>query len=468
VAVVEAYESTGVSSAMYPLGEFVGLAADGTWYRFDASRVGAVADVDPVLDAASTDGRWHAPPAPTPNSLRWVRASGGLWRAQGNEEAVEAASRTSITLSSAGGSSAADGEADALAFLHEQRRKIAGTKAELHEMKMFSDMRRAVKKTNRKREKLKKLEERAKKVERRVQEYRAAGWDEFTRVVDILIEEGALEDPVDDLTLAQIEETCAAEDAERAASSRPPRRSIVDEILDDPWEPDDPGPGSKFASALDGLDGLINDSPEDLDVTSPAVDFAAERRRRDARRLARWDVEHGGSDRAEETLRLTPLGECCAKLRGENELWLGVALSSECLGALDPTQIAGLAGALCCDSNRPTSCDYGPSPALSDALADLEPEMAEVMSLQFEGGMTSPVNMSHAVAALVESWASGASWDQVRGDTNLEEGDIARVFRRTSELLAQMPRARELPRGTRKAAEQAAQLVLRPPITDLS
>jgi hypothetical protein len=41
-------------------------------------------------------------------------------------------------------------------------------------------------------------------------------------VVDILIEEGALEDPVDDLTLAQIEETCAAEDAERAASSRPP------------------------------------------------------------------------------------------------------------------------------------------------------------------------------------------------------------------------------------------------------
>ena len=468
VAVVEAYESTGVSSAMYPLGEFVGLAADGTWYRFDASRVGAVADVDPVLDAASTDGRWHAPPAPTPNSLRWVRASGGLWRAQGNEEAVEAASRTSIALSSADGSSAADGEADALAFLHEQRRKIAGTKAELHEMKMFSDMRRAVKKTNRKREKLKKLEERAKKVERRVQEYRAAGWEEFTRVVDILIEEGALEDPVDDLTLAQIEETCAAEDAERAASSRPPRRSVVDEILDDPWEPDDPGPGSKFASALDGLDSLINDSPEDLDVTSPAVDFAAERRRRDARRLARWDVEHGGSDRAEETLRLTPLGECCAKLRGENELWLGVALSSECLGALDPTQIAGLAGALCCDSNRPTSCDYGPSPALSDALADLEPEMAEVMSLQFEGGMTSPVNMSHAVAALVESWASGASWDQVRGDTNLEEGDIARVFRRTSELLAQMPRARELPRGTRKAAEQAAQLVLRPPITDLS
>ena len=179
-------------------------------------------------------------------------------------------------------------------------------------------------------------------------------------------------------------------------------------------------------------------------------------------------MKHGGSDRAEETLRLTPLGECCAKLRGENELWLGVALSSECLEGLDPTQIAGVAGALCCDSNRPTSCDYDPSPALGNALADLEPEMAEVMALQFEAAMSSPVNMSRAVAALVESWASGATWDQVRGDTNLEEGAIARVFRRTSELLAQMPRARELPLATRKAADQAAQLVLRPPITDLS
>lgn len=476
VAVVEAYDSTGVASAMYPLGEFVGLAADGTWYRFDASRIKAVSE-NPVLHADQDGGEWTAPPTPTPGSLRWVRASGGLWRAQGNEEAVEAARQVSIALSSEAINSADDSEADALAFLDEQRARIAATKAELHEMKMFSDMRRAVKKTNRKREKLKKLEERAKKVERRVEEYQAAGWDEFTRVVDILIEEGALEDPISDDILALIEEECAADDAERAERQqrRSSSRSVVDELLE--WEPDDPSPGTKFS--FEGLDKL-EDLHERGDaagfgyerplVTSaaPGIDFAAERRRRDARRLARWDVKHGGSDRAEETLRLTPLGECCAKLRGENELWLGVALSSECLEGLDPTQIAGVAGALCCDSNRPTSCDYDPSPALGNALADLEPEMAEVMALQFEAAMSSPVNMSRAVAALVESWASGATWDQVRGDTNLEEGDIARVFRRTSELLAQMPRARELPLATRKAAEQAAQLVLRPPITDLS
>ena len=114
-------------------------------------------------------------------------------------------------------------------------------------MKMFSDMRRAVKKTNRKREKLEKLEERAKKVERRVEEYQAAGWDEFTRVVDILIEEGALEDPISDDILALIEEECAADDAERAERQqrRSSSRSVVDELLE--WEPDDPSPGTKFS-----------------------------------------------------------------------------------------------------------------------------------------------------------------------------------------------------------------------------
>mgnify|MGYP007045340250 CR=1 FL=1 len=31
---------------------------------------------------------------------------------------------------------------------------------------------------------------------------------------------------------------------------------------------------------------------------------------------------------------------------------------------LTPTHVAGVAGALCCDSNRPTSCAYAPSEAL--------------------------------------------------------------------------------------------------------
>ena len=190
---------------------------------------------------------------------------------------------------------------------------------------------------------------------------------------------------------------------------------------------------------------------------------AADARRR--RRRARW---HAGDDRASETVRLTPLGRTCAKLRGENELWLGAAFSSEAVIGLTPTHVAGVAGALCCDSNRPASCAYGPSEALDEALRSLEPDGARVASLQFENRMDAPVNLSKPVAALVEAWAAGSSWDQVRRDTNLDEGDIARVFRRTAELLAQVPRAGDIPAETRRAAKTAAALVLRPPITDLT
>ena len=135
---------------------------------------------------------------------------------------------------------------------------------------------------------------------------------------------------------------------------------------------------------------------------------------------------------------------------------------------LTPTHVAGVAGALCCDSNRPTSCAYAPSEALDAALSSLTPDGSRVASMQFENQMDAPVNLSAPVAALVEAWAAGSSWDQVRRDTNLDEGDIARVFRRTAELLAQVPRAREIPAETRRAAKTAAALVLRPPITDLT
>jgi hypothetical protein len=336
------------------------------------------------------------------------------------------------------------------------------------------------------------------KAEKRVGEYVAAGWSEFTRVVDILIEEGA----IFDVLLDEEADTCEKEARERAVtraeetakknasrSTRAANEKEKSDFWDDPysfgsetesffdWEPDGATPET-FAQAssrfsLENAEEVLSDSDVDSAADSdsaptpaPFIDEAlvsADARR--SRRRARW---HAGDERLSETLLLTPLGETCAKLRGENELWLGAALSSERVIGLSPERVAGVAGALCCDSNRPTSCVYGPSEELETVLESLEPYGSEIASLQFENNMDAPVNLSKPVAALVEAWAAGSSWDQVRGDTNLDEGDIARVFRRTAELLAQVPRARTIPAETRRAAAKAATLVLRPPITDLT
>ena len=90
----------------------------------------------------------------------------------------------------------------------------------------------------------------------------------------------------------------------------------------------------------------------------------------------------------------------------------------------DPHQLAGVFGAICADANRPASSSYDPSAKLRAALRNLEPIAAGVMTVQYEAGMSSSVTLSDGVAALCEAWASGATWDQIRRDTNLDEGDI--------------------------------------------
>ena len=71
-------------------------------------------------------------------------------------------------------------------------------------------------------------------------------------------------------------------------------------------------------------------------------------------------------------------------------------------------------GAVCADANRPASSSYDPSAKLREALRNLEPVAAGVMSVQYEAGMSSSVTLSDGVAALCEAWASGATWDQAR------------------------------------------------------
>ena len=66
-----------------------------------------------------------------------------------------------------------------------------------------------------------------------------------------------------------------------------------------------------------------------------------------------------------------------------------------------------------------------------------------------------------------EQWASGVSWSQIKTDTSLQEGDIARVFKRSAELLAQIPRAPYVSEQLKITAKEAERVVNRPPISDL-
>lgn len=360
-AVVEAVPAAKIAptaSAVgkpYPMGEFTALGSDGYWYRFYSDRVKYICDDALHLADFELVG---SPPASS--SLRWIRASGGgVWKADTSKKTKPVAERIPTDPNNF---TMLDQAVESAEFIDAQKLQIQQTREEISQLSHIAELRKTAKQQKKRETKLKKLKERRDNIEQRIKEYSAAGWDEFLRVVDILVECGALE---------------------------------------------------------------------------------------------------------RESLDLLEFGEVCANLRGENELWLGMTMSSEALADLDAPTLAGFAGALCMD-NRPATCFYGASQELVQVLEDLEPTMGDLLYLQSSSRIDMPVSLSYEIAALAESWASGTSWDQIRRDTTLDEGDIARLFRRTAELLAQIPRIPHLPESLKVTAKKANDVVNRPPISDLS
>lgn len=70
-------------------------------------------------------------------------------------------------------------------------------------------------------------------------------------------------------------------------------------------------------------------------------------------------------------------------------------------------------------------------------------------------------------AGVVEAWAAGGTWAQVTADSNLDDGDVARLLGRTADLLRQAGYCTALPSPVRREAKRAAHAMNRSPISEL-
>ena len=174
VAVVETFAPVlDTGGNKYPFGEFLAVDKQGTWFRFTADKVVAVRHLElSGLQAAdqradSAGGKsdfMDAAPSMVGSaknvnqtSARWRRTGDGAWQANGAEvsgelsgvifEQFETAER--LAEGSNPDESQKDlffsGADDMDAFLTTQRLLVEKTRAEIAEMKQFSDLRRAVK-----------------------------------------------------------------------------------------------------------------------------------------------------------------------------------------------------------------------------------------------------------------------------------------------------------------------------------
>jgi superfamily II RNA helicase len=168
----------------------------------------------------------------------------------------------------------------------------------------------------------------------------------------------------------------------------------------------------------------------------------------------------------------TSLGEAAATIRSENELWLGLVLTSGAFESLAPHQLAAAVSALITETLRPdTWTNYPPPTEAIEAFRRSTPQRSslrelrrQLYQLQSRYEITIPVWLETQLLGLVEQWALGTDWDELCNNTNLDEGDLVRLLRRTIDILWQLPQIPRLTPSLQDKARAAIQMMKRFPI----
>ncbi|MEL6940348.1 MAG: DEAD/DEAH box helicase [Cyanobacteria bacterium J06598_1] len=163
----------------------------------------------------------------------------------------------------------------------------------------------------------------------------------------------------------------------------------------------------------------------------------------------------------------TETGQMCAAIRGDNELWLGLALASGEFDQLEPQQFAAACAGILMENNRPdTWLRYQPTRPILDALGGLRNLRRRIFQEQRRQDVQIPVWLEEDLIALVEQWALDVEWGELCDNTSLDEGDIVRILRRTLDFLSQIPHVPYLSEEIRSTARQAAYLLNRFPVNE--
>lgn len=170
-----------------------------------------------------------------------------------------------------------------------------------------------------------------------------------------------------------------------------------------------------------------------------------------------------------DDLKPTDLGQVAAAVRGDNELWVGLAMASGELDDLAPHHLAAAVAALVTETPRPDSwVRYSLSDEVESALAGLRSTRRQLFQLQRRYNVTLPIWLEYDLVPLLEQWALGVEWLELCAHTSLDEGDVVRLLRRTLDLLSQIPHIPHIAESLRRNAYRAIQLMDRFPVNEVA
>ncbi|MEM9246588.1 MAG: RNA helicase, partial [Cyanobacteria bacterium P01_F01_bin.153] len=153
--------------------------------------------------------------------------------------------------------------------------------------------------------------------------------------------------------------------------------------------------------------------------------------------------------------------------RGENELWLGLAITSGEFDDLEPHHLAAACAALLIEEPRPdTWNDAHPTERSLDVVGELRDIRRSVLKTQRRHQVMIPAWLEPQLIGIVEHWALGADWGDLCGRTSLDDGDVVRILRRTLDLLSQLRHMPHIPETIKDNASRARMLMDRFPVAE--
>jgi len=164
----------------------------------------------------------------------------------------------------------------------------------------------------------------------------------------------------------------------------------------------------------------------------------------------------------------TAPGVTAASLRAEHELLVSEALRSGAMDSLTPPEFAAIATALVAEELRPTAwVKVIPTGEAVPALQQIAKIARELRNVQRRHRLELPTRIHSDASGLTQLWAEEVDWDYLMGLTNLDEGDVVRIFRRTGDLLQQIQHAPMLDPKLQDTARIAGDLLDREPVREV-
>jgi len=171
----------------------------------------------------------------------------------------------------------------------------------------------------------------------------------------------------------------------------------------------------------------------------------------------------------DESDRPNEKGAITVQIRAENEYAMTEVLTSGLLEGLTAPQMAGLMCALINDSTRDNQFVKLPlSPEILEIGRDIEKLYGQLDRLQRKYHVDVPMSLNSVASPLAEAWAHGVSWDRLIRSTNIGEGDIVRLFRRTADILRQVSRVDGISKNINDSAREALRAIYREPIKEIT